>query len=100
MMGIVQLLTADQYAEREDIRGSVDAIVIAITPVVSNTMTNASRSHRNPHHLDSPHCHTNHTKQQEIDNQHQRYSLPAKTGVQIACHPVVRRTVTVFLNRF
>ena len=98
MMVIVQLFAADPECDRGDVGAGVGDRVVAIAPVVANTIDDAGGVHRNPRHLQRPDSRTDRPEQNQIQYQHQAGALPGVFRVNIALDPVVRYPMTVFVQ--
>ena len=99
-MIVVQLFTTDPECDRRYVGAGIVDRVVAIAPIVTDAVDDARRMKWNPDHLCCPDRAANRAKQDQIGYQHQTYALPAKCGVDVALHPVIRRAMPVFLHRF
>ena len=95
---VVQLFAADQDAPRRDVGAGVMRLKVAVAPIVSSAVDDASRRDRDPGHLHSPDGQAQETKQTDVDDQHQGHALPGKAGVQVALDPVVGCAVAIALE--
>ena len=58
----MEIRSTNQNSPRNDIGRGVIAFVIAIAPVVTDTIDDAGSCYWNPQHLHCPHGHTNHAE--------------------------------------
>src|SRR5471032_2642661 len=100
MVIVVQFLAANQDAERNNVGCRIRAIVVAVAPIVADTVDDAGRRHRYPHHLHGPHGDADGAEQDHVQDQQSDHALPAVFGVQIAFDPVRWRAVAVLFHRF
>src|SRR5471032_3563902 len=100
MMIVMELFATDQDAEGNDVGGCIGAVIVAITPIVTDTVDDAGRCYWNPDHLHGPYGNTDHAKQDEVDHEQDDHAQPAVLGVQIALDPVAWRAMTVFRHGF
>ena len=49
----------------------------------------------NPSHLQRPNGHARHAKQRQVDDHHQRHTLPGKTRVKVVLNPIIGCAVAI-----
>ena len=96
----MQLFAANDNAPRDNIGTGIGAGKVAIAPGMTHAIDNACCPKRNPGHLNRPHRKTQHTKQGQIDTQHDQDTQQAVLGIQIAFQPVVGGAVTEAFQGF
>ena len=96
---VVELLAADQDADRDDVGRRVVRRVVAVAPVVTDAVDDAGGPERDPRHLHRPDRRADRPEQREVDREHEADPLPRVARVDVALEPVVRRPVAVALDR-
>src|SRR5688572_12072286 len=100
VMVVVELLAADQHAERPDVARRVLRLEVAVTPVVADTVDDAGGPERNPDHLDCVDRKAGQAEQQQIDEEHDQHAqMSVLARVYMALDPVVGCASAVDLQR-
>src|SRR3954451_10670611 len=100
MVIIVQLFPSDENSPRDNIAAGIFGFEIAITPEMAYPVDHASGHDWSPGHLYGPDRKSDGTKQDEVDDQHQRDPFGTMPGVDISLHPVIRSTASISLQSF
>ena len=96
----MQFLATDDQAPGQDITRGIGGLVIAITPIVTDTIDHTGRPERDPHHLHRPQDQAGGTEQRYIEHRHQRDAKKRKARVYVPLEPVIRCQVTIAIEGF
>src|SRR5437868_3931028 len=100
-MIVVQLFATNPYTPWNQVGCSITAVVVAVTPEMTETVDDTGGPEWNPRHLDAPDQQTwQNPEQAHVDNQHDGHTELLAAAINIALEPVVWRAMTVAVHGF
>src|SRR6267378_2484851 len=101
MMVVVQFLAADEDPPGDDVGARVGDVIAAIAKEVADAVDHARCPERDPRDLRQPDQDTgHHSEEQQVYRERREHAEDRVPGVEVTLHPVVRRTVSIALQRF
>src|ERR1043166_4400371 len=99
MMVVVKLFAPQPDRDRRDVPALVLHFIVTVAEGVTDSVDDASRPERNPHHLDTPdHRSDEEPEQVNVESQHDENTKPIQAAEEIALDPVIRRALPVLLE--
>src|SRR5690349_9743798 len=98
-MVVVQLFAAEPNGDRRNVAALVFHFVVAVTERVADTVHDARGPEGDPQHLHAPDDGTNEEAEEiNVEGEHDENADPVQATQQVPLDPVVRRSLSVFLE--